>query len=804
MSTAGEEKTVKSISLFEYCSRINWDNAAVNVDDDGSLVDYVSHITERFVKVATLNEFISMRDRAPRYYISCCKVSKREFIPLGQIPELRKYIAVFEENSSPRGERRKEKCDFMQSQFQSREKLFEGLSELQAKRARKMLEDGDEIPVLLTDEWMKWATCFEDLISKHMWGLQFRILMAKLKLEPVKLLNKLKLHNKVQMDENVEIKVPAKFIVEKKCSAGIHGTTSREFYHWLTYNDQKMHYYADVEVFDDSQIVIHDGTKFKIDRLILRNVRLISEVAQWDDPDFVFRACTSHGRTGSRAAAAASSKVPLEYKLRALRYDTDAYINNVEDINQEPFMAQKCMIARKPELINCMVNPPVELVLDALRVKSDLVLSTNCDYALVYQTRFAFSGSFTIQDMPSQFITENMIKLYLLMDDFDIYNDNIPENIIKAALALPKSFHDWLMIQSPQTMFRLIQYMPNRNELLPTFVAIVALRPQLLKYMKNQPADFQWAVLRATGDGTLLQHLENPSEEMLQFAMDSLPRSLEYLPQPWSNAAIVKFALEQDCSILDRVVSLSKPLILALVIESKGGEEIGWQLSKRLDYKDEKFIHELLTVAPKLLQVFYPKCFQGQYEAFAIEAAISSKSLEALVHGLGKDWEWNYENWPRILQIHPSLMALLPKVTTDRSAITTQKRFEEKFDDLICEQVKLDPTLFHQFHQFFNQNVIARCIATNPQCIGDLANSSHQEQFIAVATNPLNIQYIKYPFDGVVEWAVRQCEDAFNLVQNFGSSEFKSRLSNMLKKRKHSSNGEPVASSDDTKMSRVE
>jgi len=769
------------ISLYDYCTSIVWfDNKSYLIGD--TLVQYVSHRTQKQIDVSTANAVLRWRELPAESYMNNCNEAQIDFLPDHQVAELNIYIKTFTTSGLTE---REEKCQAVQLAFLPTEKRLEGLNALQQARAGKLLRSGDPLPVVRSEEFLKAITCFDQMDGLHMWGIQFRQVMAQLGQVPVKLLNERKVHHDVPMLENVEIGDPAHFFPHRKCIAGIHGTTSIDFFHWLNYNHQRMKYYAEVEVFDDSQVVVSDGWKFKTDRLILRRIRLISELPQWSDPDFVFRACGS-GINKCAAAAATSPLTPLMYKLRGIRVHPEEYIANIPDFKQEPFVMQKIAISHMPTLITHLDDPCLELVMDAIRVRPDLVSQLHCENSIVFQTACGLRSELIV-DIPSRFITEDMLKLYLATNQFNFLNDEVPENVVEAVLASPASFYQWMMKQAPKTLFRLVQFMPNRDDLLHEFVEVVAQCPRLMKYVTNQPADFQWSVLRATKEGYLMQYVEHPTDEMCEFAATSLPDSLAYLPQPWSTQAIVKAAIERDADILDEIKVWSNELIVELLKKSQGESRITKKIVRRVNFCDEKFVEELVRAVPIFIDQF-TRSYAERYQLAAVESAIASNSLQDLVFKLGKTWYWKKETWHHLIKAIPTLMNSLPIV---KNQSTSRAQFDPDFDDLICHQVSLNPKLFEDYHQFFSGPVIARCLAQDAKNIEYIADSTQEQQFIAIAPNPLNIRYIKYPFDGVIAWAVQANEESFALVKNFGKNfgnkNLQSDLVSMLKKRKDES-----------------
>jgi len=766
-----DEKSANPVSLYEYCKAIDWANDRACLPDY-TLVKYISHKTGKFVQVKTLNHFVAYRHISVAHYKRYSQDSDDEFIPEHQIKQLRAYLTYFSCNKCI--DSCEEECRELEAEFQTREQCLEGLNEVQRETALRLLGEGVPLPAVLSDKEMAAITSFEDMLGHHIWGLQFRSLMVQLKLTAVKLLNETRLHNTVKMEENVEIVDPARFVAHSNCIGGIHATTSEHFHQWLNYNGQIMRYYAEVEVLDHSQVEVGDNWKFKTDRLVLRNVRLISELPQWSDPDYVFQACVGP-RSKCAAAAAASPNVPIEYKLRALHLYPDDFISNVKDLNLEPVVVQKLAVQHQPRLMLSLVNPSVELMIDAIRAKPELILKRDYQNSVVYGIACEFGvHTDVIGQIPAHMLTEATIRLYLGTSAFDFLSDEIPVNVVTAALALPVSFYNWMMKENPGALFRLVQFMENRDALLAQFVSVVAEFPKLMNHVIKQPAEFQWAVLRETKQPVVVSYLDSPTPEMCQFALDSMPGSLPFLPQPWSNAAIVKHAVFESASILDNITSMSHSLMLELIKASKGKESIAKKVYKQINWLDQKFVEQLICADPTFIESF-PKNQAEQYQLIAVNAAISQNSLNEFFIKLGGNWYWKAETWRIMLQAIPSLMRYLPKY---------QGQFGPQFDDLICEQIKVNPQFFVQLHQFFNATVIARCLVHDASHIRNVFNPTEEQQFIAVAQNPLNIQYIVRPADAVVAWAVKGNEAAFGLVQNFSNQGLADQLGSMIKKRK--------------------
>ena len=758
-----------------------------------TVVDYRSVITDDYVSVDMLRT-VERYENSSNYKPTCIERK------IGILPEFQRLEVMTYLNESD------QKCRVsIQESFVRPENYMAGLLPEQVIAVRKLLLNEASVPRLLDEAEMKEITEFTDLTGYHIWGSQMKKLLEKFGVTPMKTLNENKEHNKVKMLENEEIIDPEQFNPDANCGNGIYSTISSHFYNWLKYKNANMMYVADVVIFDDCQVAIESCYKFKMNRILLRNIRLIRDMPQWLDKDFVHRACKTHPTSISYVRDGS-----LEYKLQSLHGGT-FMTNPSVDWNLEPYFLQVIAAQENSDIILKIRNPSLELQILAVMKCPSMVFTLKSENPMLYQLDYEYGDHDILPQIPSRFITEDMIRMHITND-----NPNaITENVATAVLSMSPAFYESLFSTYTGFLFKAIQFADDLKTRLPQFVEEVASNPSLLKYMKDQPDWFQWAILRHAGaEYYMMRFLSNPTPEMLVFALDRFPTCLPDLPiELWTDDAMVRhLGADGEIEILFTEKYTPSHLLIERVFALKFPSEL-WessskktrfyaQVNKNIDWNDNStenvsFIEHLIEMRPEFYGSFiFPDRYK-KYQSKAIAAAKQSGSVVELFSSFGYDWRfWEAESWRALLEVDFSKLPQLPR---DNSC-----KFKSDYDALLLEFVQKDEKVFEEFHLSFRCELIEQCLEKNGSLIQHLDAPTGKQQRNAIEDDPDNIRYIEKPMDSVITLALSLEPAVFPLIQHFSNATLESRLKKTHGIKRGSSESVSSQSTEENKSPRIE
>jgi hypothetical protein len=549
-------------------------------------MDYVSHATNTRISVKMLrfmfdfpvfssvyrdiiaNRTLCFADvYSVPYY---CNFPKEggERIPAHQIHELLRYFAADTE----------EKRNAIQTAFLTRDQFLVGLTSMQHTVACKNMLHGIPLPQVLQKQEIKTFKNLKDMVGKHLWGSQFKeIMKTQLKMQPIKLLNVDGIHNGVLMEIDKEIIDPVQFQPKAQCSAGVYGTAGKSIPHWLDYS-LTLAYVADMEAPDHAQVYMECENKFKMNCFILRNKRLISELQEWNDLDFVYTACTK-----SSTASGYNSNTPLCFKLHNAHRNPNNFIGSSKthllNWNNEPLASLYVAVSHSSAIILELTNPPKALILHALN--SSPLLVSRLKPSLLDQEIVEFAchrSSFECLDsVPFEFISFPMIYFYVRhhIDYMNSCNSNAVKNVAKAFFAIEDRekeekeekknddangyYYRTLWQLNPPIWLHINRHDTNlKRKRARYFLAVdfLASNQMHLNHFTEekelQEEAYQLALISSpVCKEKIIQAIKTPTPQVLALFNKTFPFGFRFLPQPWDPKLVVKCATEHDSSILN-------------------------------------------------------------------------------------------------------------------------------------------------------------------------------------------------------------------------------------------------------------
>jgi hypothetical protein len=777
-----------------------------------TVVDYVSLITNRRITIQSFYIFLCSysihntvkngdqnTNDAYQHTFHTCKsmLSTKSQIELTFIAPCQQLelISFFQKTH-------KEDRSALQSKFVSHDTFFNGCSEKQIVKAKELLSLGQEVPAILSEEKIKSIQSIHGIVNWYLWGSQFKEILRHIGEEPVKLIDGSKKHNNVEMVENKEIVDPVAFSVQTLCSGGIYGTFRSCFLHWTQYRTNNvMEYIAEMEILDESQVVVEEKLKFKVDRMILRNMRFISDLEEWKDDKFIDTACR-----GTHLAASFSSLVPALYKLSNFRSNATNYIANKRiDWNHEPLVVIEEALRKTPRLVLQLQNPAHWMKIKAIMSEPRILLELKQDEKdnvdendqELYETACIYSSFSLIKHVPLKYITRNLIKIYPTWQPHPFHADihNIETAMISFGLDF---FQELLHFGTHQVFFvelvNLFQNAEFRDACLMSAIPLLVQNTKLsLHYVTKQSDAFQKAYIAHPDfkNESDLQFLKNFSEEVIKLCIAKFPHSFRFFPStdaiPWTSAQIIDCALHKDSRVLWKcpdAISAEVSIELAknsqVTVQHDKWDEFlrnfaSFLMDKLVIENEEYCFETVVRLLPEVLEhLKHP--LVSTYETVAVEAAIlaGTQTLHRfwtrLVGSATQTLERiSSSSITRMLETDSTLILQIPRGNK-------RDEFPEIYHKTIIKHIQKDPDLFASISKFCSEEMIDVALEGKPSNMQYLTTVSHERQRDAILKDPRNIRFIKNPGEFTVCMAVQKDPLCIFYVQNYHSTQFQTDI----------------------------
>jgi hypothetical protein len=799
---------------------------SVNHINPEAYVDYVSHVDGKLISMRSIQIMFHRNFNFNCLGCKCVNLVRGEpqLIPIHQREELMNYFRC------PRDE--------TQSKFQSQEEFLRPLNELQRKVCFENMAKDKPIPKWLSEEEMKQIKTLKQAEKKHLWGFQFNQLMKQLQLEPIKLINANLRHNTLVMEMDQEIVDPVSFDLSRDCNAGIYGTVAFHIPFWLDYSDT-LAYVADIEAPDHAQVYMECLNKFKMNRIILRNKRLIGELKEWQNLDFVYRACSKTNIGGCY-----TSKIPLSLKLMSAKSSPSRFSKagtlNLLNWNEESLSAMYLAVSRIPTLILELNDPPKALLVHAISLNPNLISQLKSKHLDQELVEFACNASsFNVfPSLPIHLITfpmiyvyarahyalsspspslENVASAFFLLEENEELKEEKEKNMNKIFTSIDEeeennksllplqneSFYNLLWKRHKSFCLDINRHDKNverRRKRCFDGIEFFIHYPKHLKIFAAEELkeeSFQMGLLSSSqSDEEIIRFIESPTDAVLKLYHSKHPYGFRFLPKPWDMHSVIQCAVHHCYEILD-FVALGEKDLYGLVLEaatlSPKQPHLRFLLKKivttQLNFLNDPsrtfFVKSLLNEVPLLFYAFAktPE-INKEYENVVAQATIRNGQVKEMI-----DWndsyEWSDENLAGFIRSYPGLVEGRNYLRGTFFKPLTDLPINNAVSFAIVEMIKKKAVQFKYVNSMF-QNIagLEVGVEVDPSNIQFVRNPTEKMQLIAIRNTPQNIKHISDPTEQVIVMAITMDPSCFDLVHRFPTLKCRERCDKLFKSLK--------------------
>lgn len=666
-------------------------------------------------------------------------------------------------------------------------------------------------PKVLTDVEFEQYRTLQDIIGTFVWGYQAKIILAKLGVKLYKFTNRENNHNGFVFKEGRNVDT-VEFNTNTACAGGLYCAYSVNFYFWLDYRSFSMENVSDVEIPDDARVYFERDFKCKMDEMILRNMRPIRELKEWEDAKLVHEALLKSNNNVTRIH---QDLVHTLFKLKAAK--SGAYCGFENQILNALPSVQYAMIDENPSAIleffpsdpkkinSSLPTPSIHLVFLALSKEPSLILPIiNAKQGTEEMITFAVHAD------PSQLvnvsalqINEELMKLVceaLLTSQKTHKIVALLRDCLNRNVSLSENLLIWVLekfsFKDASLFYVMVTAGVDSDIIRKKAIELTCYSIKSFAESKRPVSDdLKWIALHS--DFTMLQYIKDPTQEMLDYAKTKNPCYVVYDPNATDKELID--AIHDNQSFFSKICPdrrYSDVICKAYLYATRGADFIECvppvtdnddvEMKESSDSSDsedsdasstgsvasktaprfyttstlpEDMLLSLIRLCPYVFCHTTPDKRTDSVQQAAVEAAISEAKINAENFSV-EIWvsqsrmSCNYSNSHGLnVENRSRLLTVFPDLIT---------HFKNAKPTLTLDEMKLaisqKPSLVKDFvHNFYSKlegtmkEFIIDLDATNIQY---LPNPEQNLQMMAVHTNPASVLHIKpFPCDLAVALA---------------------------------------------------